>query len=388
MKQLKPMPKKRPDKKSRQHQVLLALIDLYIKTGKAIGSNTLREAEFKTISSATIRNYFMNLEAEGYLMQEHSSAGRIPTSTAYQLYANEFYDTSTVPDSEKLAFEYLRHGGNREITGFLQQAAEFLSKRTKLAVFLSAPRFDHDFIIDLKLVAIDQNRCLCILITDFGLIKTEVLHTEKKLNSFALKRIESYFHWRLTRQDKPSNIDEEELNLAQKFYNEVIIRYIVGYSNFSDEDLYWTGFSELLQYHEFNDAIALAGGLALFENTNSLRHLLRECSSADTVKYLIGEQLESYSKEGKHCTVITTPYHINQRSVGAIGILGPKRIPYKQLFATLRLFSTYISEALTKDIFKYKISYREAEHGSLYLEKEEKNIIQQSDPMLLEDKSQ
>ena len=128
--------------------------------------------------------------------------------------------------------------------------------------------------------------------------------------------------------------------------------------------------------------------LRAFENPSSMRHLLRECSSSNIIKYWIGEQLEPYSKKGRDCTVLATPYHINQSAVGAIAILGPTRIPYKQLFATLRLFSTYVSEALTKDVYKYKINYREAEHEGLYLEREERNIIQQSDPMLLENKSQ
>ncbi|SCA62392.1 Heat-inducible transcription repressor HrcA [Chlamydiales bacterium SCGC AG-110-M15] len=388
MKPLKTVPSKRSDKKERELQVLLGLVDLYIKTGSAVGSTTLREKGFQSLSSATIRNYFVILEKQGYLEQQHSSAGRLPTAAAFELYAQANLSYDKVPPSIEKSLASLREGSKHEVSRFLQRSAELLSEESGFAVFLSAPRFDHDVIIDIKLIGIDLYRCLCVLVTDFGMIKTEVLHTEEKLTTFALKRIESYFHWRLTGCDEPTNLNDMELELAQRFYNEVMVRYIVGYSNFSDEDLYWTGFSQLLEQPEFSDALSVASGLALFENPSSMRHLLRDCSSSNQLKYWIGDKLKPFSPASKHCAVLAIPYCINQSPVGAVGILGPMRMPYRDLFATLRRFSQNISEALTRDIYKFKIEYRPAESGSLYLQKEESTLIQSSEPMLLEDKRQ
>ncbi len=81
---------KRIGKQDRERKVLLGLVDYYIKTGKPVGSNTLKEVGFEELSSATIRNYFANLEEEGYLSQSHSSGGRIPTNLAYRTYAHAY----------------------------------------------------------------------------------------------------------------------------------------------------------------------------------------------------------------------------------------------------------------------------------------------------------
>ncbi len=383
MKTWKPVSIKRVGKQDRERKVLLGLVDYYIRTGKPVGSNTLKEAGFGDLSSATIRNYFAHLEEAGYLTQSHSSGGRIPTYSAYRAYAQTFLDEEPIELEED--FQSLRQFDSREIALFLQGAAENLSQKSHCAVFLSAPRFDHDFVIDLKLVSLDAFRCLCVLITDFGVVQTEILHLPEKLSSFAIKRIESYFHWRLTGLGQPANLEREEEAIGQNFYNELMLRYIVGYSTFVDEDIYRTGFSHLLNYADFQDASLLASGLSLFENVHSMRLLLKECKALDRLKFWIGDDLATYVPN-PNCSVITIPYCINHKPVGAVGLLGPTRLPYRTLFSTLRLFSESVSETLTRNIYKFKISFRLPETGKLYLQKEEYRLIGQSRLILLEDK--
>jgi heat-inducible transcriptional repressor len=382
---------KRPGKKERERQVLMGLVDLFIEEGKPVGSNTLKNMGFKDLSSATIRNYFMSLENDGYLVQEHSSAGRSPTNKAYRLYADMNSEECDLCDEDSSFFRDLHSQDCREINKYLQSATEQLSRASNYAIFTSSPRFDHDFITDIKLISIDQNRVLCVLITSFGLIKTDVLYTENMMKTFSLKRIEAYFHWRLTQCDEPENLTNEELLLAQKLYNEVLTRYVVTYSNFSSEEVYWTGFSHLLQYPEFSTAESLASGLSLFENSHCMRHILRECITKNNLLSWIGDELKAFSLFSDTCSVLTIPYYINKMPVGAIGILGPTRMPYKRLFAMLRYFSHTISETLTKSVYKFKIQYRQPDLSSQpFLEKEEKILIkhmEKSSPILLEDKT-
>ncbi|WP_068467328.1 heat-inducible transcriptional repressor HrcA [Candidatus Protochlamydia phocaeensis] len=382
---MKSVPIKRLGKQDRERKVLLGLVDYYIRTGKPVGSNTLKEAGFGDLSSATIRNYFANLEEEGYLLQSHSSGGRIPTHLAYRAYAHAHASSDKIGLASD-SFADLKEVESREIAAFLQQAAEKLSQVTNCAVFLSAPRFDHDFIRDLKLVPLDAYRCLCILITDFGVIQTEVMHLPVKLSSFAIKRIECYFHWRLTNLGQPENLEPEEEAIGQSFYNELMLRYIVGYSNFIDEDLYRTGFSRLLVYPDFQDTSLLASGLSLFENAHSMRLLLKECKALDQLKFWIGDDLDAYASSSPSCSVLAIPYYINKKAVGAVGLLGPMRMPYQTLFQVLREFSENVSETLTRNIYKFKISFRQPETNMLYLQKEEHRLIGQSRLMLLEDK--
>lgn len=365
---------KKPSKDQRERLILLGLVELYLEEGKPIGSNTLRENGFESLSSATIRNYFAKLEEGGYLKQQHSSGGRIPTHLAYKVYAEAHLHSPLVQEKDKHKLHQLLSKESREVARYLTEAAEVVSEHTKCAVFLSAPRFDHDFVLDIKLLSIDHNRCLCVLITDFGMVHSEVLYTDKKLTSFSVKRIEAYLHWRITSFDKP-DLSEEEETLACKFYNEVMLRHIVSYTNFSAEDIYKTGFSKLLGYPDFNDASALASGLSLFENPASLRSLLKETSGASHLCCWIGDELGIPS-----CSVIAAPYKINQTTVGAIGILGPHRIAYKRLFGILQTAAECISASLTRSIYKFKIGFRQPSPN-------QHPFLDKSHHLLLEDKT-
>ena len=231
------MAPRRKVREEREHAVLLGLVELYLLTGKPVGSNTLKDHGFEHISSATIRNYFSKLEAQGMLKQQHSSGGRVPTSLAYKYYATHHLISNMLDPSDLQLLKKELNQDTKEIATYHQNASELLSHLTQGAIFLSAPRFDQDLITDVKLISIDGKRCLCVMITDFGLVHTEILYTPKKLSSFSLRRLESYFHFRMTGLDRPKLSNQEE-ELATQFYNEILLRHIVNYSNFSTEDVY------------------------------------------------------------------------------------------------------------------------------------------------------
>lgn len=378
---------KHSGKQSRELQVLLGLIDYYIRTGKPVGSGTLKEEGFDFLSSATIRNYFSNLEKAGFLTQTHTSGGRIPTSLGFKAYAAE-QSTKFSPAAKTCdEFKELEKRETKEIAGFLHDAANVLSKVTNTAVFLSSPRFDQDYIIDIKLVPIDYHRCLSIIVTDFGAVKTEILATEKKMSDALAKKLESYFLFRLNglASSSPHHLNEEEEALALKIYNELMVRYIVGYANYSEKEVIRTGFSKLLTYPDFSDTSVLASSLALFENAQSMRLLLKECTKLNRLKYWISDDLAPYTSQTPDCAVIAVPYTINNQSVGAVGLLGPLRMPYRKMFELLNEFKEAISNALTRNVYKYKISFRQP---GLLNSPKGKNILGASNPMLLENQIQ
>lgn len=384
MRALKPVVKKSA-KSDRERKVLLGLVDHYLSTGKPVGSNTLKDFGFADLSSATIRNYFAHLEDEGYLLQHHASGGRVPTDKAFRLYADEIYDkVLTSSSSKQTTFSDLHNNETREVKAFLQRSAEELANLTNSAIFLSAPRFEQDFIVGIRLVVIDAFRCLCVIITDFGEVLTEVLHTPHKLSNFSIKRLEEYFQWRISGLNKPETLTKEEEEIAQNFYNEVVVRYIVGYTNFTDEDIYRTGFSKVLSYPEFQEPSLLTNSLALFENTHGMRLLLKDCAKHDRLKYWIGDDLTPYSTFAKpNCTVVVIPYYVNKQPVGAVGLLGPTRMPYKHIFSTLRDFSDKVSEALTRNLYKFKINMRQPKKEHIdYKQK----LLDSKTHLLIEDK--
>lgn len=376
-------------KQEREKKVLLGLVDFYIKTGKPVGSNTLKEAGFGNLSSATIRNYFAALEEQGYLVQQHASGGRIPTDKAFHLYATTYSDDHTAPLTDALNdLNLLEDIETRAIASYLQKAAEQLARVTRSAVFLSAPRFEHDFITGIKIVLVDPGRAIAIMTTDFGEIITQILHVDVKLTTFMIKRLESYFNWRLKGQGKAEAMNAQEEKLAQELYNELLVRYILNYTNFQDNDLYRTGFSSLLAYPEYRDPSLLANTFSLFENSHGLRMLLTECEKLNALKFWIGTELAGHAMSSNpSCAVISIPYYVNNHPAGAIGLLGPTRMPYRPLFGMLRHFSTIITKTLTNNLYKFKIALRPSKPSTFASAQNGVQLIGETHRLLLEHKS-
>ncbi|HAB98994.1 MAG TPA: hypothetical protein DCE71_04155 [Parachlamydiales bacterium] len=264
----------------------------------------------------------------------------------------------------------------------LHRAAETFSEITQCAVFASSPRFDQDFIQDVRLVQLDPQKLLAVLITDFGLIRTETIYLDHPVEQEFLSICEKYFLWRMSKGEKVLFGSEAETKTAQRIYNEVIVRHVVGYVNFPAEDIFRTGLSKLLNYPEFNDPTALASSLSLLEDSTHMRAMLRQCCQERKLTSWIGDELAPYIPAGAECAVIAIPYKINQTISGAIALLGPMRIPYRNLFGLIQLFSEQISDSLTKSVYKFKITYRQptilgakridAEETSIQLENKNK----------------
>lgn len=368
--------------------VLFGLVELYLESGKPIGSNTLKENGFQNLSSATIRNYFVELEAQGYLRQPHASGGRVPTHLALRVYADEHIEQIDLSPEIEEKLAPLAQSESRNLLHYLQTSAETLSEATGLATFLSSVRFDHDLITDIKLLSIDASRLLAVIITDFGQVQTEVLPADQRLSTFSLKRVEAHLQWRLQGGEEPSALSNTELLFAQKCYNEIMVRYLVRYSNFSHDDTYRTGFSKLLNYPEFTDPLALTTGLSLFENQAHMRLLLNDCLRRGELSYWVGSELGAYIPTAEGCSVIAIPYYLGSMRAGAVGVLGPCRIPYRSLFATLTYFSHCISKSLTKSLLKFKLSYRTPRSSTPFLQEQERAIVDQTSKKLLEIKDQ
>jgi heat-inducible transcriptional repressor len=351
------MKKKPVTKEQREEEVLLGLVELYLVSGKAIGSNTLRENGFKHISSATIRNYFASLETKDFLKQQHTSGGRTPTDKALRLYTKSLLETkeqSPLPRDDLDFLESIICKETKHLSFYLQEITEALSDLTSLSTLITAPRFERDFISKIIITKVDEGRALCIIVTDFGFIHTETLYLPAHMSTFSLKRMEEYFHYRLTSLDKPELLEEEEV-FAKHAYNEVVLRHFISYTNMDHPDIYKGGFAKLLRHSEFHDPETLSGTLSLFENNKSLQDLLY---NNDKLKLHIGDDLKEHISPPYKSALIQIPYYIHNKVVGNIAILGPARMNYKELIALLESVSSMLSDNLTKSLYKYQLTYR------------------------------
>jgi heat-inducible transcriptional repressor len=349
---------KKNNRKDREKEVLLGLVDLYVKEGKPIGSHTLQDSGFEHLSSATIRNYFAKLEIEGFLKQHHTSGGRVPTDKAYRLYAEEELEKNLLTPEDEEFISSLLLKETKAIPNYLQKITGSISDLIACPFFIISPRFDQDFIINIQLLKIDEERILCAILTDFGQVHTEIIQTLVKISPTFLKRVEAYFQFRLTGIDKPTLNHEEEV-FAQEHYNEIVLRHFVTYTNMRSEELYKAGFSKLLLYPEFHDPAILSNTLSLIENTSVLKNLLNLAFTEEETKFWIGDELSNYISPPHFASLIAVPYRIGEKTVGVLAALGPDRLNYGRVFSILQTSAKYLSENLTNNLYKFKLTYRQ-----------------------------
>jgi heat-inducible transcriptional repressor len=154
--------------------------------------------------------------------------------------------------------------------------------------------------------------------------------------------------------DKPA-LSEEEETFAKSTYNEVVLRHFISYTNMNHPDIYKSGFSKLLRHSEFHDPETLSNTLSLFESTLSLQQIMND---NDALNLRIGDDFQKVLKPPYNCAMMQIPYYIHNKKVGNIALLGPSRMNYKDLICLLKTVSLYLSDTLTKTLYKYQLNYR------------------------------
>lgn len=376
---------KRAGRKERERRILLGLVEQYLKTGKPVGSNVLQEEGFQDMSSATIRNYFAGLEEEGFVKQPHSSGGRIPLGKAFQCYAENCLDEVMKEPLQKSGFQAGGALEAKNVVALLQEMAAFVSDRVHASVILSAPRFDHDSIIDIHFHFLDIRRVLAVVVSEFGLIHTEVLMPLQSVSPNLVQKADRFAKARLYKEKEEEEVlPSEERLIIRKLYQEAVASFFVRYSSFSEEDMWKVGFSHLLEYPEFEKAHNLGATLAFFENTSLLRRLFREAQRKGAIRFWIGDAFKPYmAVEEPPCALLVAPYHVGKHCVGALGILGPKSMFYKEVFRLLRSVEAELSQTVTGMLVKNRLSYRMPESHPLVGDEVKNLSVEFREPKLL-----
>jgi heat-inducible transcriptional repressor len=361
--------RQRAGRHEKEQAILFLLVEHYLKTGKPVGSQTLQEEACADVSPATIRNYFVHLEQEGYIKQQHLSGGRIPQSKAYVEYAKHCFDQVMREHRERTAPLPLRENiSSNDVVTMLQQAADALSTKVGAAIAVSSPRFDHDVITGVSFVFIDVQRALAVITTEFGLVHTAVIYSVFPLSHALLKKADRFARSRLFHETlEPDLFEDGELDHVRKLYQEAMAGYFVGYSSVSQEDLWRTGFSRLIHRPEFEETHAISASLSLFENVNALRGFSRDAVRSGHLRFWIGDELVPYIVGEPNCAVVAIPYCVGDRPVGSLLVIGSMSVFYRDLFRLVQDAASQISSTLSDCLLHHRMTYRMPEANALLI---------------------
>ena len=154
----------------RKMKILQAIIRNYLETGEPVGSRTISKYTDLNLSSATIRNEMADLEEMGYILQPHTSAGRIPSDKGYRFYVDALMQKERqVSEMQELLVER-----QEKMETMLKQVAKVLAANTQYATMISAPTVKRNKLKFIQLSRVDANQLLAVIVIEGNIIKNNI----------------------------------------------------------------------------------------------------------------------------------------------------------------------------------------------------------------------
>ena len=338
----------------RKTKILQAIIRNYLETGEPVGSRTISKYTDLNLSSATIRNEMADLEEMGYIVQPHTSAGRIPSDKGYR-----FYVDSMMEDREREVVEMKEMLVERQdkMETLLKQVAKVLAQNTQYATMISAPQTHHNKVKFIQLSRVDADQILAVIVVEGNVIKNNILSVTQELTDETLLKLNILLNTHL------NGLSMEEINLgmiaAMKqqagIHSDIVSEVIdaVAEAIKADEDLeiYTSGTNNIFRYPELADNSRASELINTFEEKQQLSGLVHEVLADEGnntgIQVYIGNETPVQSM--KDCSVVTATYELGEGMKGTIGIIGPKRMDYDKVIGTLRTLQSQLDELYNKD---------------------------------------
>lgn len=331
---------------SRKEKILKAVVEKYIVSCEPISSSEIRDEHLPELSSATIRNELAALEEMGYLVQPHTSAGRVPTAEAYRLYVDKLMPHRRLSSKElRLVKKYFSEKIT-EIDDILKKSAKLISEITDLTG-VAVSHVKKDAIIEnVRIVKLADRLALVIIVTDAGILKDGFVELQEDLDEDYFYKasgfISSCFKGHtLNEISRPGkiikNVKKEYARLFDVIYN-LIKQYAADDMNC---DVVLEGSTKLLEQPEYANVDKAKTMLELLETKEQLVPLI-ETGSGVSLNIKIGKEVSD--DKMTDCAVVTASYSINGVNIGNVGVIGPMRMNYAKVVSVLDCIGKTIND--------------------------------------------
>jgi len=337
----------------RKTKILQAIIRNYLETGEPVGSRTISKYTDLNLSSATIRNEMADLEEMGYILQPHTSAGRIPSDKGYR-----FYVDALMAEKEREVVEMKEMLVERQdkMENLLKQMAKILAQNTQYATMISAPRSHGNKVKFIQLSRVDDNQILAVIVVEGNVIKNNILSVDGGLTDETLLKLNILLNTNL------NGLSLDEINLGMiaglkaqaGIHSDIVSEVIdaVAEAIRADEDLeiYTSGANNIFRYPELADHERASELINTFEEKQQLHELVVDTLADEKntgIQVYIGNETPVQSM--KDCSVVTATYELGDGMRGTIGIIGPKRMDYDKVVGTLRNLQNQLEELYKKE---------------------------------------
>ena len=340
----------------RKMKILKAVIRNYLDTGEPVGSRTISKYTDLNLSSATIRNEMADLEEMGYIIQPHTSAGRIPSDAGYRLYVDDMMKSKEEElDKREEALnqkEDLLIQKVDKVEELLQNVAKTLATNTNYATMVAAPKKQGRTIKFIQVSQLEKGKILTVLVLEGNTIKNTIIENDTELDTEACLKLNIMLN------STVNGLTLEEINLAiisklttQAGEYGMLIRDIldaiaVTAAGEDDLQIYTSGAKNIFKYPELSDNSKASELIYTLEEKKTLANLVNDSLEMDgngDIRIYIGE--ETPVDTMKDCSVVTATYELGDGAKGTIGIIGPKRMDYEKVVQTMKNIKTQLDDA-------------------------------------------
>lgn len=337
----------------RKMKILHAIIKTYLETGEPVGSRTISKYTDLNLSSATIRNEMSDLEEMGYIVQPHTSAGRIPSDKGYRLYVNMLMEEKE-QEMNEIHEQMLERADKME--QLLKQAARVLASSTNYATMISTPMNSSNKIKFIQLSQVDDEQIIAVIVLGGNVIKNKIIDINEPISNETLLKLNMLLNTTL------NGMPIESINLGliarlkeeAGIHSEVIAHVLdtVADTIQVDEDIqiYTSGTTNIFKYPELSDKQSAQEIISAFEEKQQLTDLVTQTLSQEDntgIQVYIGD--ETPVQNMKDCSVVTATYELGEGMKGTIGIIGPKRMDYEHALKAMKKLQSELDSMFHKN---------------------------------------
>lgn len=340
------------DLDERKTKILNAIIQNYLETGEPVGSRTISKYSDLKLSSATIRNEMSDLEELGYIVQPHTSAGRIPSDLGYRFYVDNLMAQKDREVTEMKEFMIER---TEKMEQVLKQVVKLLANNTNYATMITAPSYHRNKVKFIQLSQVDEEQILAVVVTEGNMVKNKMIPVKDRLDNETMLKLNILLNTSL------NGLSLEEINLVTiarlkeqaGIHSDIISDVLdaVAASIQEDEDLqiYTSGATNIFKYPELSDSQRASELISAFEEKKQLASLVNQTLNNEEetgIQVYIGN--ESPVATMKDCSVVTAVYELGEGMQGTIGIIGPKRMDYENVVDNLKTLKVQLDNIFRK----------------------------------------
>ncbi|MFN2568833.1 MAG: heat-inducible transcriptional repressor HrcA [Candidatus Dormibacteria bacterium] len=330
----------------RKKQILKAVVFDYTETAVPVGSHALA-AHLSSWSSATIRNELANLVDIGYLLQPHTSAGRVPSDLGYRYYVDFLMEEEELPAGVRRQMQPYLGELPLALEELLEVAAMVLAIATDAVSLVTGPRSLRTALKHVDVVSLDGSHALLILVTEGNLVRHQSISLSREATQSELSEVAGRLNARLPTLGEPSDAGavESQTPLRQEIADH-IVAFMKGVDSRQDALVVHDGVRNLLHQPEFGDPGRLQQVLDVVEEERILGDVLASLDVDQGIHVMIGR--ESGIEQLDQCSLVLTTYRAGGGRIGTVGVLGPTRMRYSQVAPRVRYVSQRIGSGLNR----------------------------------------